>query len=112
MTNDDTLPRNEDTLQRVTGIILEETQLTLAEISRGCAVHAECIVELVEEGVLAPVGADPRQWRFDGTHLRRASIALRLQQDLGVNLAGVALALQLLDEVNELRARLKTTGRE
>ena len=106
MTNDDTLPR-------VTGIILEEqTQLTLSEISRGCAVHAECIIELVEEGVLAPVGADPRQWRFDGAHLRRATIALRLQQDLGINLAGVALALQLLDEVNALRARLKTIGRE
>ena len=106
MTNDDTLPR-------VTGIILEEqTQLTLSEISRGCAVHAECIIELVEEGVLAPIGAEPRQWRFDGTHLRRATIALRLQQDLGINLAGVALALQLLDEVNALRARLRTIGRE
>jgi chaperone modulatory protein CbpM len=106
MTNDDTLPR-------VTGVILEEqTQLTLSEISRGCAVHAECIIELVEEGVLAPVGEEPRQWRFNGTHLRRATIALRLQHDLGINLAGVALALQLLDEVNTLRARLKTTGRE
>lgn len=104
---------NDDTLTRITGIILEEqTQLTLAEISRGCAVHAECIIELVEEGVLAPVGAEPRQWRFDGTHLRRATIALRLQHDLGINLAGVALALQLLDEVNALKARLRTIGRE
>jgi hypothetical protein len=33
---------------------------------------------------------------------RRATIALRLQRDL-INLAGVALALQLLDEVNALR---------
>ena len=103
---------NEDTLPRVTGIILEETQLTLAEISRGCAVHAEYIIELVEEGVLAPVGPGPRQWRFTGAHLRRASIALRLQHDLGINLAGVALALELLDEVNALKARLKTIGRE
>jgi len=104
---------NEDTLPRLTGIILEEqTQLTLAEISRGCAVHAECIIELVEEGVLAPVGTEPRQWRFTGMHLRRATIALRLQNDLGINLAGVALALQLLDEVNALRARLNAMGRE
>lgn len=103
---------NEDTLPGLVGIILEEqTQLTLAEISRGCAVHAECIIELVEEGVLAPVGPEPRQWRFTGMHLRRASIALRLQRDLGVNLAGVALALELLDEVNALRARLSATGR-
>ena len=103
---------NEDTLPQLTGIILEETQLTLAEISRGCAVHAECIIELVEEGVLAAVGPEPRHWRFTGVQMRRAVVALRLQRDLGVNLAGVALALQLLDEVNELRARLHVVGRE
>jgi chaperone modulatory protein CbpM len=38
--------------------------------------------------------------------MRRATVSLRLQRDLGVNLAGVALALQLLDEVEALRARI------
>ncbi|MEE9157003.1 MAG: chaperone modulator CbpM, partial [Gammaproteobacteria bacterium] len=33
---------------------------------------------------------------------------LRLQQDLGINLAGAALALDLLDELRKLRTRLKT----
>jgi chaperone modulatory protein CbpM len=98
-----------DTLPELIGVILEEqTQLTLAEISRGCAVHAECIIELVEEGVLAPTGHDPRGWRFTGVQLRRASVALRLQRDLGINLAGVALALDLLDELNAVRARLNS----
>ena len=103
----------DDTLPELIGVILEEqTQLTLVEISRGCAVHAECIVELVEEGVLAPVGHDPRTWRFTGVQLRRASIALRLQRDLGINLAGVALALDLLDELNAVRARLNSIAGE
>jgi chaperone modulatory protein CbpM len=104
---------SEDTLPRMTGIILEEqTQLTLAELSRGCAVHAECIIELVEEGVLIPVGREPRHWRFSGVQLRRANVALRLQRDLGINLAGVALALELLDEVNALRARVNAFREE
>lgn len=103
---------NEDTLPQLTGIILEETQLTLGEISRSCAVHAEYIIELVDEGVLAPVGAEPRYWRFTGAQMRRAVVALRLQRDLGLNLAGVALALQLLDEVSELRSRLNVIGGE
>ena len=64
------------------------------------------IIELVEEGVLAPIGREQRAWRFTGSQVRRASIALRLQRDLGVNLAGVALALDLLDELNGLRARI------
>ena len=96
--------------QRV-GIILDEkAQLTLAELTRACAVHAELIIALVEEGVLAPVGREPHRWRFTGAHMRRARMALRLQRDLGVNLAGAALALQLLDEVEALRARLRAMG--
>ena len=98
-----------DTFPQLVGLILEEqTEITLAQISRSCAVHAEYIIELVEEGVLAPVGREPRGWRFTGSQMRRAAVALRLQRDLGVNLAGVALALELLDELNAARARLNS----
>lgn len=91
------------------GVILEEqTRLTLADICRACATPAESIIALVEEGVLAPAGEEPQRWRFTGVHMRRARVALRLQSDLGVNLAGAALALQLLEEIDELRARLRT----
>lgn len=38
--------------------------------------------------------------------LSRARTAMRLQRDLEINLSGVALALELLDQVNELRTRL------
>jgi chaperone modulatory protein CbpM len=102
---------NESTRPQITGIIVDEqTEFTLGELSRSCAVHAEYIIELVEEGVLVPVGREPRSWRFTSVQLRRASVALRLQQDLGVNLAGVALALDLLDELAQLRARLGTAA--
>ena len=100
--------RNEKNLPQLSGIILEElTELTLIELSRACAVHADLIVELVDEGVLLPVGREPNRWRFTGIHMRRATVALRLQRDLGVNFAGAALALQLLDEVDDLRAQLR-----
>ncbi|MBK7422493.1 MAG: MerR family transcriptional regulator [Propionivibrio sp.] len=98
-------------LPQLSGIILEElNELTLAELCRACAVRSESIVELVEEGVLAPLGREPHRWRFSGIHMHRATVALRLQRDLGVNLAGAALALQLLDEVEALRARLRVLG--
>ena len=96
--------------QRVGIILDEQAQLTLAELGRACAVHAELIIELVEEGVLAPIGREPDHWLFTGAHMRRARMALRLQRDLGVNFAGAALALQLLDEVEALRARLRARG--
>ena len=95
-------------LPQLSAIILEEqTELTLSEVCRACAVQAELIVELVEEGVLVPMGREPHRWRFTGAHLRRATVAVRLQRDLGVNIAGAALALQLLDEVERLKAQIR-----
>lgn len=104
---------NDEMLPQLNGIILEEqTELTLADICRACAVHAEYIIELVEEGVLAPAGREPASWRFTGIHMHRATVSLRLQRDLGVNLAGVALVFQLLDEVEALRARIRAMENE
>ena len=91
-------------------ILEEQVGLSLSEVSRACAVHAEMIVELVNEGVLAPDGREPHRWRFTGLHVRRATVALRLQRDLGLNLAGAALALELLDELEALRAQLRVMG--
>ena len=95
-------------LVQITGFILEEqTGLSLADLCRACAAEADRIIELVNEGVLAPVGDAPDYWRFTGVHLHRARVALRLESDLGVNLAGAALALELMDELQTLRARLQ-----
>ncbi|UCC55830.1 MAG: MerR family transcriptional regulator [Gammaproteobacteria bacterium] len=89
------------------GIVLEdEVVMTLHELCDVCAVHAGFIAELVDEGVLEPAGVENSQWCFTGVSLHRVRTAKRLHQDLGVNLAGVALALELLDEVRLLRARL------
>jgi chaperone modulatory protein CbpM len=86
----------------------EEKTLSLAEMSRACAMHAEWVVSLVEEGVLEPSGRSPANWRFSGACLRRALSAARLQHDLGINLAGVALVLDLIEEMETLRKRLRT----
>lgn len=86
--------------------IEEHAELTLAQVSSACAVRVECIVELVDEGLLLPEGGAPGAWRFSRHHLRRAGVALRLQRDLGVNPAGAALALHLLDELEDLRRML------
>ena len=104
---------NAEMPSQISGFILEEQfELTLADISRACAVHAEYIIELVDEGVLAPSGREPVLWRFSGVHTHQVTVALRLQRDFGINLAGVALVLQLLDEVKELRARIRLVDSE
>ncbi len=92
------------------GLLLDnEHPLTLAELSRACSMHADWILDLVEEGVIEPLNQEyPEllQPRFSARSLHRALVVRRLQQDLGVNLSGAALALQLMEEVEILRARL------
>ena len=91
----------------VTGLLLDtESSLSLAELSHCCGVHAELIVEMVGEGILDPLDDDPLCRHFPGSSLPRANRALRLRWDLGINLAGVALVLELMDEIQHLRARL------
>ena len=46
------------------------------------------------------------QWQFSANSVLRIHTVTRLQQDLGVNLAGAVLALELLDEVKTLRRQV------
>lgn len=91
-------------------ILDEELELSLAELCRACALPAERILELVEYGVIEPASTERGGWRFEAVSIRRVRSAERLSQDLGLNLAGVALALELLDELTVLRSRLERLG--
>ena len=95
-------------LKLLSGEILEqEMGLSLADLCRACQMPAERVLELVEEGVIEPVGHDPARWRFHGVCVRRVRRVQRLEQDLGVNVAGAALVLDLLEELERLRERLR-----
>jgi len=83
----------------------EEISYGLDELCDLCRISTELVIELVEEGVLTPVEPDPAQWHFDYLAIKRLQTAIRLQRDLKVNLPGVALVLDLLDELRELRQR-------
>lgn len=92
----------------LSGDILEDQlDLTLVELCRACKLTAEQVLELVDHGVVEPQGRQPASWRFTGISIQRVRCAQRLQQDLGVNTAGIALVLDLLDELEQMRQRLR-----
>lgn len=85
------------------GEVLEEGYLvSLADLCRSCTVETQTITTLVSEGILDPAGEDVEHWRFTVGSLRRVKTVIHLQRDLGVNLAGAALALDLLERISEL----------
>jgi chaperone modulatory protein CbpM len=99
----------------LSGKVLEDTQFSLDQLSEICGTRSDYIVELVEEGIIEPIlRQDSSTWVFEGYCFKRVRTAMNLQQDLGVNLPGAALALDLMQEVENLRAGIEKfqTSRE
>ena len=112
-------------------VVEEQIEFTLVELSRASGADEEQITTLIVEGVIEPLDPagtteatqgtrreDPAvlqmmraQWRFSGSALRRTRLAIRLARDLEVNPPGVALAIDLIEEIDALRARLHRLGR-
>ena len=87
-------------------IVEEEVHMSIVEISQATRAPEDLIMAWVSEGVLSPAGSSPQDWRFSGESLKRAKTAAHLSHDLELNTPGVALALDLLDEINRLRNQL------
>jgi len=88
-------------------VVEEEIELSLDDLSHACRADMQLLVALVDEGVLAPAGNAPPEWRFRGPSLQRARAALRLIHDLQLEPHSVAIVMDLLDEIATLQARLR-----
>ncbi|WP_310384988.1 chaperone modulator CbpM [Roseateles sp.] len=100
-------------INRVQGpamLVEQEVQFTLSGLSQACQADALRLAELVQEGVFGVMSEDMTQWRFEGSVLHRARLALRLQQELDLGPHGTALVLDLLDEICQLRQELVRRG--
>ncbi|POA18676.1 chaperone modulatory protein CbpM [Pseudomonas sp. FW300-N1A1] len=79
-------------------------QLDMAEFCEATGLPDVYVIEIVEHGILEPQGAQPGDWRFNDVELALAKRAAKLRRDLELEWEGVALALDLLEEVQQLRA--------
>ena len=88
----------------------EDEWLDLAEFARACGTSTGFIEALIAEGLLAPARPEPPG--FGGAEVARVRRILRLQRDFEASLPSVAILLDLLDEIERLRARLRRAGLE
>jgi chaperone modulatory protein CbpM len=98
---------NDSTTTTQVTIVETELQFSLQELSRACGADITVLESLVHEGVLTPQGDTPAQWRFDGSILPRARKAARLSAHLELGASGTALVLELLEEIDALKAQLR-----
>jgi len=94
-----------------TQVMDDEVTLTLTDLCRSCQLPNKVVEAWVFEGVLVPAGQGPQAWRFNGTMLRRARLARQLAEEMEVNPSGIALALDLLEQIEALRSQLARQGR-
>ncbi|HEA53195.1 hypothetical protein LCGC14_2197730 [marine sediment metagenome] len=87
---------------------------TLHDVCERGECHAEFVIKLVDYGIIAPMepAIESRQWLFDVAALSRLHKALRLQRDLKMNLPGLAMSLELLDEVQDMRREVERLNRQ
>lgn len=98
--------------QVVDGEIVDElTEITIVELCRSCAVEAELIEAMIDEGVIEPTRKRDQGWCFTLSTVKRTRVAVRLQRDLGVNLAGAALVIELLARIEHLERLQQTQGK-
>ncbi|MDP3091404.1 MAG: chaperone modulator CbpM [Nitrospira sp.] len=91
-------------------VIGDEGVLSIEELARACRAEAQWVIELVAVGVLEPQGTEASRWRFRAADLTCARRVARLQRDFDASLDAAAVMLDLLDQIEQLRARLKRAG--
>ena len=89
--------------------ITDDDALELDAFAAACGAEVAFVRLLVDEGLVQPVALEPA-WRFSGEALARVRRIRRLQRDFEASLQSVAVMLDLIDEVEHLRATLHRAG--
>jgi chaperone modulatory protein CbpM len=81
--------------------------IAASEICELCRLDLQVLLELAALGVVASRETVPGQWQVAATALPRLRVAGRLMHDLGVNVSGAALAVELLEAQRDLESRIR-----
>lgn len=93
-------------------LVTKAADLTLSDLCESCDLSEEIVTAYVAEGIIEAQGGHKASWRFSRVELIEVRRASRLERDLGVNTAGAALALDLMNQIKELKERLAAHERD
>ena len=91
-------------------LVLWRTQqplLPIEELARAAGLHIGLVEQLVEYGVIEPAPGSASPILFPVAAIDRLRCAVRLRRDLGVNLAGAAVIIEMRERLRGLRAELE-----
>lgn len=92
----------------ILGVLEEDTiHFSFEEVCTYYHIPKELLMELIEYGLFDNKTTQIEQIIFDQKALKKIETAFRLHKDLEINLPGVALALDLLEEMEKMRSELQ-----
>jgi chaperone modulatory protein CbpM len=94
------------------GSLMEESWLTIEQLAAACKVEAEWLTRHIDEGLFPNVECVSGIWRFSGAALMRARRMRQLERDFDAAPELAALVADLLDEMDQLRARLNRASQD
>ena len=77
--------------------------LTLTELTQSVRLSTDTVITIVDCGIVEPRGEQPQQWLFEPQMVQMIQRACRLQRDLELDWPAVALALELIEDLERLR---------
>ena len=86
--------------------IMDDRSFDLIHFAEACGQSPEWVMQLIEHGILPNRSTTPTS-TFLGEDISRAQRAYRLQRDFDASFSAVAMMLDLIDEVQELRREVK-----
>ena len=89
----------------------EHSLLTLEDLANAAGLHPELVEKFVGYGLLEPSANTGSHPLFPASSVERLRCILRLRRDLGVNLAGVAVILEMRERIENLQRELKRLRR-
>lgn len=94
----------------LTGCVMEETWLTLEQVASVCTVAPEWLTNRLDDGLFPHAESVAGVWRFSDASILRARRMWQLERDFDAVPELAALMADLLEEMDELRARLRGAG--
>lgn len=89
------------------GSLMEDTWLTLEQVAAACPVEPAWLLRHLDDGLFPHAESVAGVWRFSGPALLRARRMRRVERDFEAVPELAALVADLLEEVDDLRARLR-----
>lgn len=90
----------------ITGSPIESSGLTLEQVAAACSVEPAWVLRCLDEGLLPRAESVAGVWCFSSASLLRARRMRQIERDFDAVPELAALVADLLEEVDDLRARL------